>query len=505
MTKSGDWSKFRSPAAIERLLFFLTLLAGVATIWIPARLPMVDLPQHAALVAEWRELLEGRFPWSDLVQTDYKIAYLLGYASLLPLTYLMSASAAIKLLLTIAFVAFVGLCILLRRELGADKRLDWLFFFGFFGFAWHWGFFTYLCAAPLVILFLILAHRQANLNSVKNQSLLVFVGFLLLLSHGLQFLFAVVIGGIFILLDGEPVLKKVKSYIPYYILAALLIGFLLITRTADSAVEKKILFGESLFWRPIHALFQVSGDRNREWYRIIPSFVAFAMPLALRLRPGSAQAWAPFAVCLAILLFVPYYILDTYYVYQRFGLFLLPFWALAFKAESPERAPNRWSQVRFVVLAISALAAIALHGQRQWTISRHAAGFETLLASAEPNRRALSLVFHQWEDYAPMPALMHYPSWYAAEKGGFVDFNFAYFQTAIVKYRPGQTPAFSKSYGYIPPMEELTGYLPLYDYIFIRGTSEDVKLVLENSGRCQFRLRAEDGPWRLLEKVHCAE
>lgn len=505
MTKDFDWQKLRSPGGIERLVFFLTLLAGVATIWIPARLPMVDLPAHAALVAEWRALLERRFPWADLVQTDYKIAYLLGYASLLPLTHLMSVSAAMKLLLTVAFVAFVGLSMLLRRELGADKGLDWLFFFGFFGFSWHWGFFTYLCAAPLVILFLILALRQTKSNSIKNQSLLVFVGFLLLMSHGLQFLFGVGIGVIFILIDGTPLSKKMKSYIPYYILAALLIGFLLITRAADTAVEKKILFGESLFWRPIHALFHVSGDRNGEWYRTIPSFVAFAMPLLLRLRPGPAQAWAPFAVCLAILLLVPDYILDTYYVYQRFGLFLLPFWALAFRAERPEGGSGRLSQIRFVVLALSALAAIVLHGQRQLTISRRAAGFETLLASAEPNRRALSLVFQPWDSSAPMPTFMHYPSWYAAEKGGLVDFNFAYFQTAIVKYRRGQLPALSKYYGYVPPTVELAEYFPLYDYLFIHGSADDMKLVLKNSGRCQFRLRAEDGPWRLLERVHCAE
>jgi hypothetical protein len=505
MTESFNWRKLRSPEGIERLFFFLTLLAGVATIWLPARLPMVDLPQHAALVAEWRALLEGRFPWTDLVQPDYKIAYLLGYGLLLPLTYLVGASAATKLLLTIAFVSFVGLGILLRRELGADKGLDWLFFFGFFGFSWHWGFFTYLCAAPLVILFLLLALRQSKENSVKNQSLLVFVGFLLLLSHGLQFLFAVGIGAILVLLDGKPVLEKIKTYVPYAILAVLMVVFLLITRAADSAVAKKIMFGEALYWRPIHALFHVSGDRNGEWYRTLPSIVAFAMPLVLRLRPGSLQAWAPFAVCLAILLFLPDYILDTYFVYQRFGLFLLPFWALAFRAKSPEAASDRVSQMRFPALALAALAAFGLHGQRQLTISRRAAGFETLLASAEPNRRALTLIFHPWDDGAPMPVLMHYPSWYAAEKGGLVDFNFAYFPSAIVKYRPGQSPAFSKYYGYVPPMEDLKPYFPRYDYIFMRGTEDDMKQVLESSKQCEFKVRAEDGPWRLLEKVRCSE
>ncbi len=490
----------------ERPLFWLTVVATVATIWIPHRLPMVDIPQHAAQVVAWRAILEGHFAWADLVELKYLNPYLLGYGLLLPLTYIMSVTAATKFLLSASFLAFVWLCILLRRELGGDKGLDWFFLFGFFGMGWQWGFLTYLCAAPLVILFIIVALRQADDNSPKNQLLVLLAGCALLFSHGLQFLFAVTIGGLFILINRCSIGDKIRAYAPYYALAILTVGVRWAMDPGKNLTVSPTDAVDLVLWlrRPLTALYRVSGGGSKDW-AVIPPLLAFAVPLLPVRRPGPLRAWIPFAVCAAVLLFVPSTLMSTAYVYQRFSLFLLPFWALAFRPDEAAAAPPAWqSPLRFAVLAIAALSATAVTAQRQLAFARNSAGFETVLAAAEPNRRALSLIYERSEPNASVPEYLHYPAWYQAEKGGFVDFNFAYFFSLIVRYRRDRMPTLTTNYGYMSPQTEIAADLPLFDYLFIRGTPEEVDQMLKNNPQCQFKLRAEDGFWRLLEKEKCA-
>lgn len=486
----------------ESALFLLMALAAAATIWIPERPPMVDVPQHAAQVVAWRALLEGHYPWADLVQLNYVTPYLLAYCLLLPLTYVVSIIPAIKILLSVAMLSFVGLCRVLRRELNGDKGLDWLFLLGFFGFAWRWGFLTFLCAAPLVILFIIVALRQTREDSLKNQLLVLLVGGLLLISHGLQFLFAVGIGGILILIDGRSIRDKLKAYLPYYILGVLAIAFRWALNT-ENAPETAYIFGAPLYIRPFKMLFLVTGDAKEELYGAIAALVAFAAPLLTGRRIGPARSFAPFAVCAAILLFAPDIAMSTAYFYQRFGLFLLPFWALAFKANDAGESPRETFE-RLAALAIPVAAALALHVQRQATIAVNNKGFETVLAAAEPNRRALSVIYDPTEGDSLIPVYLHWPAWYAVEKNGFVDFNFGYFIIVIVKLRKDRIPPVSKYFGDLPPPSALAQALPDYDYVFVRGTPEDLDGLLKNSGRCQFKPRAQDGPWTLLEKQSCA-
>jgi hypothetical protein len=53
----------------------------------------------------------------------------------------MPAAAALKALLTVAYLLFFLSCVTVSRQLGSDPRLHWLFVPTFFGFCWKWGFF----------------------------------------------------------------------------------------------------------------------------------------------------------------------------------------------------------------------------------------------------------------------------------------------------------------------------------------------------------------------------
>ena len=145
-----------------RLLLGLLFALGVAVIWAPARPPMVDLPQHAAQIGLLRDLALGRSPWAHELRINLFTPYLIGYGLALPLALVMPVVAAIKVVLTLAFAAFVALCLAIRRELSASAKLDAYFFVSFFGFAYSWGLYTFLVAAPVGLAFIWLSIRYAR-------------------------------------------------------------------------------------------------------------------------------------------------------------------------------------------------------------------------------------------------------------------------------------------------------------------------------------------------------
>jgi len=126
-----------------RALFLATVAWAVAIVWLAPHPPMIDLPQHAGQVALLSQLLAGHSPWSHLVQPNLLTPYLGAFAPALPLSYVLPVATVLKILLSVAYLAFVWLGVALRRRFGADARLDWLCVPGFFGYAYEWGFLTF--------------------------------------------------------------------------------------------------------------------------------------------------------------------------------------------------------------------------------------------------------------------------------------------------------------------------------------------------------------------------
>jgi len=144
----------------------------------------------AAQIAVWRDLMMGTSKWQPLLTINYFTPYLIGYGCGLILSLVMSVSAALKTMLSVSFLGFVLASVLLRRRFGGDRRLDWLFIPGFFGYSYLWGFYTFLVAAPVGLLFVLLAHRYADRPTRGRGAVLFFANLALFFCHGLVFVFA---------------------------------------------------------------------------------------------------------------------------------------------------------------------------------------------------------------------------------------------------------------------------------------------------------------------------
>ena len=192
---------------IWKATFWCLVAVGAGLIWLAPRPPMIDLPQHAGQLTLWLDLLKGTSPWESLLRINMLTPYLIGYGTALPFAALFGSLFAVKAVLTISYLVWIIACRALRKEIGSDPRLEFLFLFSFFGFAWQWGFMTFLVGAPLSILFLLLAIRYAKQPSAFGGAGIVGFGIILLFSHALLFIFAAGIGGLIAEGDGATGLR----------------------------------------------------------------------------------------------------------------------------------------------------------------------------------------------------------------------------------------------------------------------------------------------------------
>ncbi|WP_248320419.1 hypothetical protein [Caballeronia sp. Sq4a] len=512
-------------AMLPHVLFLATVLYGAALFWIAPRPPLADLPQHAGQVMLLRDLLERASPWQSLVQLNLLTPYLIGYGLALPLTYLMPVAAALKCLMTVAYLGFVASCVGFRRHLHGDARLDWLFVPGCFGFAFGWGFYTFLVAAPLGILFIWLTYGYATALSVKKGVAIALAGAVLFFCHGLVFLFACAVGVGFVLFKQRPLAHGVRALEPFVPLGLLCIAYVLRSRATDPLLGQTVPDIVVFKWgwnlhRVLSLPVYVWGmSKSAAMYLPLVALM-FAAPWLWRDRINRDRAViVPMLAVTFIWFAVPDAALKTGYLYHRFALFLLPAYALMFcpapRSASDGRASasgsasgSPWTAWRGVGVQAAIIAgcwifltdqAIRLH-----RFAAENAPLENLLARAEPGQRALNLVFDRDSPaYGSIAAYMHQALWYQAEKHGFVDFNFATFVPQIVRFKPGMLPLQPPALEGDPRRFDWTrDNGRQYRYFFVHKAGPLPANFFANE-ECDVVQVVQEGEWSLYERRDC--
>ncbi len=480
-------------ASIEQAVFWVTVLFAGATFWISPHPPMADLPQHAGQIALWHNLLLGTSKWQSLFYVNYFTPYLVGNGLALLLSFIMPVAASLKLLLALSYYAFVSACVLSRRWMGGDRRLDWLFVTGFFGLAYAYGFFPFLIAVPVGMLFIALAYRYAQRPVPALGVVLCFTGLALFFSHGLVFLFANVIGVTLLLLKRRSLRLLSVSAIPYGALGLMYLAyFLLRLRDAGNAFAEQVNpQWPGLFSGLKHLLFFPIGVPSVDWVYapLVPLLLCAPLMLGCRVNWRNKAVFVPISILILWLAFMPDSLMETFFIGSRFAVFLLPFYAFLFSAAAPapNPVPTAWAGFSLVGLAVPALCWVflAIHAERSMAFARESKSFDEVLAAAEPGYRAKGLVV----DIASastrnLLAYVNFPLWYQVEKSGLVDFNFSAFATGVVRYQNGKIPADG------------------YRYFFVRSTRPLPEKFFAGEA-CEPVLRKYSGSWSVFENVSC--
>jgi hypothetical protein len=481
---------------------------GLVVIWAPPRPPMVDLPQHAGQIALLRDLALGHSPWAAELRVDLLTPYLIGYGLAFPLALVMPVSAAIKTVLTAAFIGFVAASLAIRRELAASPELDAYFFVPFFGLAYGWGLYTFLVAAPVALAFVWLAIRYARLGGAARAIGLAALGLALVLCHGLACVIACAIGLAVLAVRapnvGGLLARAWPCLLPLLPCALFVLahgrfggagGFPVISLGAPVT---RLLLGLS-------ASFTDSGGR----WPLIAAVVLIVLPwvggLSVDWRERDKVAIA--AVVLAMFAFSPLNVGWIGAIYTRFALFLLPAYAWLFRRT--EKTPTGlaavsgpWLQALAAGVCMVLLAWQAIEAERFTQESR---AFDTILARAEPGQRALDLILDQGAPGYNPYVFMHFGLWYQADKRGLTDFNFAAFPSQIVRLRQAPSPVNADgAFEWTPSRFRWTPYDGgRYQYFFVRDR-QPIPAGLFAGAPCVPRLVASSGPWSLFQRQACA-
>jgi len=499
---------------LQRLLWIATVIWGAAVFWIPYRPPMVDLPQHAAQIGLLAEVLSGDSQWASVFKINFATPYLTTYGLGWLLTHVMPVVTATKLMLSGSFCVFVAMSVLIRKSLASDPRLDWLVLASYFGFAWKWGFLSFLLAAPIGLLFIWVSLRFLNEKKTSLAGCLIAVGSLLLISHGLIFVFAWSVGFYMSCWVAYQSREWLKALWPTILTAVIFIAYsLIVSYIQFGLVSSPESYGITIWsLNPIgrlQELFFYSFDNQPSTMYYIVTLALILAPIGLRCQISVKRqlSWALLVVTLAIFFWAPAYAAKTAFLYQRFAIFFLPAWALIFcKNETINK--SRFKE-NFVLTLIAICVWLPLYGHTTEAIrfKQESADFEVILNRLEPNKRALYLAI---DNYSPADRhqniYLHYGSWYQADKKGFVDFNFAWFPPQMLRFKTEGVTQIRPSFEFQPKtFDWRTHHGKNYDYFIFRSeTLVDEKIYFAGA-QCMPTLLEHRGAWYVFEKANCRQ
>ena len=493
------------------LLLIISVAWGGSLIWLTPHPPLNDFPQHAGQVALLLDHF-GRDPiWSDSVTLNPLTPYWIAYGASLPLAWFLGPTAALKAVVSLAYFGTVFLTTRLFRILGVNRHLIWITLPAFFGFAYCWGFITYVVAVPLGLLFLIASIRQDERATPLRASALVIAGIVLYFSHLIVFAHIVAVAATMSVarrFGKEPLRSILAPHAALMLIAATIFS---VGRSIDDGIAPLGgSFYGSITRRIAGLLVFPLGTYPELWVAIATAALVLAPFVAgFRLRRTEYWRHVPLLSMLAIWLVVPMQVGGISSIYDRTAIFLLPFMMLSIERRVAGPRDRLGQGNNVVAAAVVAATLLGYFGWRTTQAVRFAheeQDFRSLVQRLPAGERALNLVF---ESGSPAmngrKSYMHWALWYQAEHRGFVDFNFAWFLPQALRFRPTSLPKVSPD-EWDPGAFDWSKHEGWrYGLFFMRGAGSGGKLPPSPSGKdCRLVLLDEQGSWRVYGARGCA-
>ncbi len=501
-----------TPSVIDRLSFYALLVFASSLFWLSPHPPLVDLPQHAAQIAGLRDMIRGEFKWNDLAEFQLLTPYYLSYGTGALFALIMPVHAALSLTLNLAFLAFIWGCLSLRRLFDGDYRLDVLFIPGFFAFSWQLGLTSYLIATPLALFFIALTVEYARSPNLKSGFKMAGMGVALFLSHALAGLFGGIFAGFYLLFHERQHLPRLIKLSWPFIPMALLFVFFYWVKMDDLHAEHNFISDLSWFRIPQILTGQVwAGISPEESSSLIDNLLAcsiaciFCLPFFMSQFKCFQQSYRAvlFTVAILIWLLMPVRLLNVDSMYERISTFLLPFFLLMFGYNPNISSRNllRW------VPHVCCGTIILMNAQLIKNFAAESSGFEAVLEIMEPNQRSLYIPFYKdSEAINKRHVYWHHGVWYQAEKGGWVDFNYAANPPHLIKFRPEKLPDIGADLLAQPYFDwkKLKAWNYRYYLLRVRPSEPLAQTTARFAGGpCEVSLVIQIDPWRLYERGAC--
>ena len=428
----------------QRILFSIVVLITIGFLLYPKYLPMVDLPQHAALVVSFDDLLKGRSVWSSMLWINWDTPYIGSYLYWLLWYQVLPILWATKAVIISIFLLYIYAIRLLRRTFQADRMLDWVGLTCFFGYSFQYGFVSYMAGAAFGLLFLALNKRYLDNPNKKDWWLILLTGVLTYFNHLLAFaFFCMTAYAYFIFSSLKPFSwqQRIKFTLPYVLFALLLLHYLTTPnpvpntwwRENETAWSMDKSFNIALWEAKALGLLYLPWDTSRLYdYEILIALLWF-LPLFFLKITRNKTYYIPFICALVVYFICPRKLMESFFLYHRFAWFVPIFYFLLWQPRSFLSKGYRFSVAQLSSL-VSILAIFSLLGhiyvnQIQFTRSLSMKDMEIIQQQMQPEKRVLYLYefYHNphGEYISPDNFHDHLGSYYQALKHGWTDRSFA--------------------------------------------------------------------------------
>jgi hypothetical protein len=460
-------------------LFIAVVLLSIVPLWFGQYLPMVDMPQHAAQIAALRGLWNDDAVFTRLFQVEWFTPYLLGYMLLYAVSWVMPVAKAAQLIVSLALISIPLLTGVLLRAAGADQRWRWLAIPCAFGFAFYWGFLSFLVAVPLGLGFIVLSIRFADAPTPRRALGIAIASVALFFCHVIVLGFAALmalgyVAGVYHRDWKALALRALPFTAPLPLIAV----WLFVTYSTEARVSSDpVVFAPF----PLHLLELLKQPAGADAFS---PFICVLVTASIALLPhlmGSRlsqlpQRWLPFLLGMAVFIWAPHYVLSTAYFYQRLGVFLVPLWLLVWDPPAPAdaRRPD-WLVIPLV------LTWMFLNVGRFAAFARETESFDRVVGQMPPGQRVAGMVYDNVSPLFAAPVYLHFPSWYQAQHGGVVDFNFADFYSQMARYNSDAGPRIDESISWNPAFFDWNAHGGAsYDYFLVRSDVDVSKEIFKD-------------------------
>jgi hypothetical protein len=495
---STQFSAFRAVLSLYHLSFAILTILLVMPLWVVTYLPLCDLPDHAAQIA----MLTDFARYEQEYRINWFTPYWLSYFMTLILAKLFTVVTSIKIVLSLALIAVPVACAWLIRILGGNRYWVWASFPAAFSFAFYWGFFSYIVAIPIAIAFfaVVMKHSKAELGW-KTGVPVICASLVLLVAHAMAWAFAVATAFVIIFID-NPWRLTIRKFSLLLAVLPLALASQFTEKGPQSTPIESGYYIEHYVGKAVNELKWIGTDMHKRaevdphWVRsrfkellsysigkpALWDFVVLAMlVVSWPLWTGARLArnwrrWLPLTSVVLAFMLVPYWIMDTAYVYYRVAAFLIPlsFFVMIDPEPLTEQSSIR-PRLRSAVIyccGFGLIAAILYANVQTFREFRESEeDFKQILAEMEPGKRVMALIFERESSFRYSPAYSFFAGWYVAEKLGDSVPSFTQDEDAVnvpVRYRASARRNYPSTWD---PGEfhwyTHKGYL--YDYFIVRS------------------------------------
>jgi hypothetical protein len=446
--RDTEGSTLRLETTALTVAFWTAASLFVLAFWVTPFPPLIDYPQHVAVGALLRRMLDPASPERDVYAVNL-VTYNGGFHVLVALLSLaVRPETAGKLLLSVYPLSFAYAALALMRVAGRPRWYALLVLPITYSFAVGWGFANYFISVPLAILTFTFWLR--GMRGEKGMVWRVMLASALIAyMHVLATLCLCVILGVSGLVlwpELAPTLRRrvVRLVsIPLWVWPAIVWSVVVFfhNRASPHANWEGWDDGidDPLWYKLLHVLaYSVGNFTDRSDQVLLVAAVGLLIVLfKWESRPGTSE---PLMRTLAALwgglyCVIPKVFIATWFIFERFPTFVLVFGAAATPVVAGRGV--RWLRGAAAACALLAGANAVVHMMR----IPDEADADAILDEIPGDRRVIAVTFsNHGEPVILREMWVHILAYYQARRPGQIAYSFAKFESMPVHYRQGRRP-----------------------------------------------------------------